>query len=87
MKEYIEHQIIKKDGTPLFVMVPYDEYFKFQKPEKKVYFLHEVVEKSVVEEKGFVRAWREYKGISQKEMAKRMGITQVITQALPKLFL
>ena len=50
MKEHIEHQIIKKDGIPLFVIVPYDEYLQFQKPEKKVYFPHEVVEKSVVEE-------------------------------------
>jgi len=56
--------------------VPYDEYLQFKKPGKKVYFPHEAVEKSVVEEKGLVRAWREYKGISQGEMAKRMGITQ-----------
>ena len=76
MKEHTEHQIIKKDGNPLFVIVPYDEYLQFKKPGKKIYFPHEVVEKSVVEEKGLVRAWREYKGISQGEMAKRMGITQ-----------
>mgnify|MGYP001082134816 CR=1 FL=1 len=49
MKEHIEHQVIKKNGTPLFVIVPYDEYLQFRKPEKKVYFPHEVVEKSVVE--------------------------------------
>jgi hypothetical protein len=40
---------------------------QFQKPEKKVYFPHEVVAKSVVEEKGLIRAWREYKGILQEE--------------------
>ncbi|MEZ4577773.1 MAG: hypothetical protein R2875_07090 [Desulfobacterales bacterium] len=45
-------QIIKKDGNPLFVIVPYDEYLQFIKPEKKIYFPHEVVEKSMVEEKG-----------------------------------
>jgi DNA-binding XRE family transcriptional regulator len=56
--------------------VPYDEYLQFKKPGEKVYFSHEVVEKSVVEEKGLVRAWREYTGISQVEMAKRMGINQ-----------
>jgi hypothetical protein len=50
MKEHIEHQIIKKDGAPLFVIVPYDEYLQLQQPDKKVYFPHEVVEKSVVEE-------------------------------------
>jgi hypothetical protein len=47
-----------------------------QQPDKKVYFPNEVVEKSVVKEKGLVLAWREYKGISQAEMAKRLGITQ-----------
>jgi DNA-binding XRE family transcriptional regulator len=84
MKEHIEHQIIKKDGNPLFVIVPYDEYLQFKKPGKKVYFPHEVVEKSVVEEKGLVRAWREYKGISQGEMAKRMGITQAAYSQMEK---
>lgn len=64
--------------------MPYDEYLKFKKPDKKVYFPHVVVEKSVVEEKGLVRAWREYKGISQKEMAKRMGITQAAYSQMEK---
>lgn len=76
MNEHIDHQIIKKDGIPIFVVVPYEEYLQFKKPEKKVYFPHEVVEKHAIEEKSIIRAWREYKGISQEEMAKRIGITQ-----------
>ena len=84
MREHIKHQIIKKDGEPLFVIVTYEEYLQFKKPGEKVYFPHEVVEKSVVEEKGLVRAWREYKGISQGEMAKRMGITQAAYSQMEK---
>ena len=84
MKEHIEHQIIKKDGIPLFVIVPYDEYLKIKKSENKIYFPHEVVEKSVVEEKGLVRAWREYRGFSQEEMAGRMGITQAAYSQMEK---
>ena len=84
MKEHIKHQVIKKDGVPFFVIVPYDEYLQFQKPGSKIYFPHEVVEKSVVKEKGLVRAWREYKGISQEEMAKRMGITQAAYSQMEK---
>jgi antitoxin MazE len=53
-------------------------------PDKKVYFPHEVVEKSVVEEKGLVRAWREYRGMSQSEMAKRLGITQAAYSQMEK---
>lgn len=43
-----------------------------------------MVEKSVVEEKGLVRAWREYKGISQAEMANRMKITQAAYSQMEK---
>ncbi len=68
----------------MFVIVPYHEYLQFQKPEVKIYFPHEVVEQSIVEGKGLVRAWREYKGISQKEMAKRMGITQAAYSQMEK---
>ena len=44
--------------------------------DSKVYFPHEVVHSHAVEEKSLVRSWREYKGLSQEEMAKRMGISQ-----------
>lgn len=84
MKEHIKHQVILKDGVPIFVLVPYNEYLEFQKPQPKVYFPHDVVEKSVVEGKGLVRAWREHKGISQEEMADRMGITQAAYSQMEK---
>lgn len=77
MKAPIEHQIIKKDGVPLFVLIPYEDYIKSQHvPEEKVYLPHQVVEKHILENKSLPRAWREYKGFSQEEIAKRMGISQ-----------
>ena len=77
MKEPIEHQVIEKDGKPLYVLVPYEEYLILrQSREEKVYIPHEVVEKHLLEEKSLVRAWREYKGLSQGEVAERMGISQ-----------
>ena len=77
MKEPIEHQVIEKDGEPLFVLVPYQEYIALKhRKDEKVYIPHEVVEKHLLEEKSLIRAWREYKGVSQKEMAGRIGISQ-----------
>jgi prevent-host-death family protein len=88
MKAHTEHQIIAKNGVPLFVVVPYDEYIavvqRAQKKEKKVYFPHEVVEKTAVEGKSVVRAWREYKRLSQKAVAAKMGITQAAYSQLEK---
>ncbi len=84
----IEHQIIKKNGVPLFVVVPYDEYIsgiqKQKKKDKKVYFPQEVVEKTAVEGKSIIRAWREHKRLSQKEVAEKMGITQAAYCQLEK---
>lgn len=78
MKAHIKHQIIEKDGIPLFVLVPFGEYLeKFSiTDEKKLYFPNEVVKAHAIDGKSMLRAWREYKGLSQAEMAKRMGISQ-----------
>jgi ribosome-binding protein aMBF1 (putative translation factor) len=57
--------------------VLYEEYLAMRHyREEKVYIPHEVVEKHLLEEKNLIRAWREYKGLSQGEMAKRMSISQ-----------
>ena len=37
---------------------------------------HDVVELHILEEKSLIRAWREYKGLSQQEVAERMSISQ-----------
>ena len=72
-----EHQIIMQNGLPVFVVVPYNDYLRlFGNTEKKVYFPHEVVHSHAIEEKSLPRAWREYKGLSQEEMAKRLGVSQ-----------
>ena len=90
MTTHIDHQIIEHNGKPLFVIVPYEEYKKLtedkhiESEDKEVTFPHEVVEKSIIEDKGLIRAWREYKNISQEEMANRMGITQAAYSQMEK---
>ena len=88
MSAHTEHQIIAKNGVPLFVVVPYDEYIAgiqcAKKAEEKVYFPQEVVEKAAIEGKSIVRAWREYKRMTQKEVAAKMDITQAAFCQLEK---
>ncbi len=57
------------------MLVPYDEYISSYRDEK-VYFPYEVVELHAIEGKSIIRAWREYKKPSQREMAKRIRISQ-----------
>ncbi len=80
-----KHQVIQKDGKPLFVLVPYDEYMRSAtRSASKTYLPHAVVEKAAVEGKSMVRAWREYKKMSQAELAGRLGITQAACSQLEK---
>jgi DNA-binding XRE family transcriptional regulator len=83
MNKRINHQIIEKDGVPLFVLVPYEEYVSSYKDEK-VYFPHEVVELHAIEGKSIIRAWREYQKLSQREVAKRINISQAAYSQMEK---
>ena len=77
MNRHIDHQIIRNNGIPMFVVIPYEQYQQLvgcQNLETTI--PHEVVEKSIVEELGLIRAWREYKGLSQEAVASKMGISQ-----------
>lgn len=67
-------------GKPAFVVIPYEEYIAIfpQGPRIPVggNIPHEVIGLVVKRDFSLVRAWREYLGLTQKEVAKRMGITQ-----------
>jgi DNA-binding XRE family transcriptional regulator len=78
MSEHIKHQIIERNGEPMFVVVPYDEYMELlgERPDDEVYLPHEVVGMNGLEGKSLVRAWREYKGFTQRQIAERMGVSQ-----------
>lgn len=67
-----EHQVIRHQGTPVAVVVPYEDYVKAFAVE--VTIPHEVVMRSI--DVSLVRAWREHLGLSQAEVASRMGISQ-----------
>jgi DNA-binding Xre family transcriptional regulator len=86
MNEHIEHQIIEgRDGKPLFAVIPYKEYKELiDRRDREVTIPHKVVGLNVIEGKSMVRAWREYKKITQKEMAAKMEISQAACSQMEK---
>lgn len=79
MNTPIEHQIIKApDGSPLYALVPWAEYETLfeGKPDEEVLIPHEVVVLHIQEGLSLIRAWREHLKLSQREVARRMGVSQ-----------
>jgi DNA-binding XRE family transcriptional regulator len=75
------HQILTHNGRPAFAVVPYAEYLKLMeltdgRPAEEVTLPHEVVKMSTLGGMSLIRAWREHLGLTQEELARRMGITQ-----------
>jgi DNA-binding XRE family transcriptional regulator len=73
----INIQILKSpDGKPAFVVIPYSDYVRSQKEKGHAYIPHEVVSLMVDNDWTIIRAWREHLGITQEEVAARLGISQ-----------
>ena len=76
MSGHINPQIIKDaSGNPLYAVIPYTDFIHLTR-EYEPTIPNDVVWMTV--DKGFslVRAWREYKGLSQEAVADKMGISQ-----------
>jgi DNA-binding XRE family transcriptional regulator len=80
MNEPTNIQTIMQDGKPAFVVIPFDEYVRLFPKTARVpegdAIPHEVVGLTIKKGYTLTRAWREYLGLTQKEVAGRMGITQ-----------
>lgn len=72
------HQIIEMNGRPAFVLVPYEDYLSLtgEARDADQYIPHEVVEAHVLEGKSLVRAWREHLGLTQRQVAAKLGVSQ-----------
>ena len=76
--------ILEANGKPAFVVLPYDEYLALIDNQPKVKpripaddsVPHEVMRLQVKNDWSLIRAWREHLGITQTEMATRLGIRQ-----------
>jgi len=68
-----------QDGNPAFVVIPYDEYIRMRGsfiPDDGESVPHAVIGLTIKKGYTLVRAWREYLGLTQKEVAEKMAITQ-----------
>ena len=75
MNEHIEFQTIKgENGEPAFVVVPYADFVKLY-THKEGLIPHDVVS-ATVDGATPMKAWREYLGLTQAEVAARLDITQ-----------
>jgi DNA-binding XRE family transcriptional regulator len=77
-------QIIKKDGKPAFAVIPYEEYLRLLPKDENETVPHEVVGLVIKKGMNLVKAWRAHLGLTQKEVAKRAGISQAALSQMEK---
>ena len=80
MNALIEPQVIKQGEKPAFAVIPWDVYQELVKnyvpDESDVWFPQDVVEANVVRGDSLLKAWREYFGLTQAEVALRAKMSQ-----------
>ena len=89
MKTHIDYQTIDYQGNPAFVLVPWDD-FKRIRPLlqgdniRSTGIPQAVVEAHILRAIPMIRAWREHIGITQRELAARIGVSQAAVAKLEK---
>lgn len=68
--------IVGGDGKPAFVVVPYEQFRRMQGGFTQGTVPNEVVNLSFERGVSAMTAWREHLGLTQAEVAARIGITQ-----------
>ncbi len=77
MSRPIDYQIIKQDGKPAFAVMPYDDFIALLNEQgEDTYLPDDIVRMNILEGMSLPRAWREYKGLTQVQVAERLGISQ-----------
>lgn len=77
MSKHINYQTIIQNGIPAFVVIPYDEFLKFYpNAADDVTIPHEVVRIMIKQDVSRLKAWREYLGLTQQEVADKLGVSQ-----------
>lgn len=77
-------QIIKKDGNPVFAVIPYETYLSLLPADVDAFIPHEVVGLVVKKGMNLLKAWRIHLKMTQKDVAKRAGITQAALSQMEK---
>jgi DNA-binding XRE family transcriptional regulator len=76
-----DYQTIEHCGHLAFVLVPWEEWKRIKplleaEKARASGIPQEVVEAHVLRDEPLVKAWREYLGITQDELAARLGVSQ-----------
>lgn len=80
MTIHIKPQVIVSEGKPAFAVIPWEEYKSLlnntaKEDNSDVLFPNEVV-KANARGDCLIKAWREYLGVTQKELAEKTGMKQ-----------
>ncbi len=89
MKAHIDYQTIDYDGKHAFVLVPWEEFRRVQPmlegdKARATGIPQAVVEAHLLRDVSMIRAWREHIGITQSELATRLGVSQAAVAKLEK---
>jgi len=77
MNKPIDFQIISENGEPKFAVVPIDDFRSLMsEANRQPAIPHAVVRRLTDDDVSPVRAWREYRGLTQVEIASRLNISQ-----------
>jgi DNA-binding XRE family transcriptional regulator len=80
MSEHINEQIIKYNGAPAFVVVPYEEYQALKKKKNPNYWgddtPHEVVGSVMIDGLSPMKAWRLFLKLTQQQVADVANMQQ-----------
>jgi DNA-binding XRE family transcriptional regulator len=71
----IHHPVIYENGRPVSVLVPIDEYLD-SRQERAYTYVPEAVGEAVLDGMSPLKAWREFKKLTQEEMGQRMKISR-----------
>ena len=89
MKTPTNYQKIEYQGQPAFVLVPWKDFERIRplldgEKTHAAGIPQAVVEAHVLRAVPIIRAWREHMGITQGELAGRMGVSQTAVAKLEK---
>lgn len=77
-------QIIEKNGKPVFAVIPYEDYLALLPEDSDQTIPHEVVGLVINKKMNLVRAWRTHLKLSQKDVARKAGISQAALSQMEK---
>ena len=80
---FADVQIIRENNVPAFAVIPFAQYEEMRRRlavaenlDAKIRFPLEVAEMNALKGYSLIKAWRIYRGKTQRELAAALGITQ-----------